>query len=113
MWDLWWAEWHWERISSEDFSLLQQIIIPAVIHVHFSLGAVTIGHTSCSSLLHVIIRYILLTFTLLSDLLDRPTLAIVYRMGVFIFSFYVFCNASFCVGELNVVLLKLKLMLKY
>ena len=54
MWDLWWAEWHSEGISPENFSLLLQTIIPSVIHTHFSLVAVTIGHTSCIIVLHVL-----------------------------------------------------------
>jgi hypothetical protein len=101
-----WAEWHFERIFSEDFSLPLQII-PSVIHVHFSLGAVTIGHHVLAYCMFwpfsAIIRYILLTFTFPSDLLDLPTLAIVYRMDVFMFSLHVLCTASLCVGELSII----------
>jgi hypothetical protein len=36
MWDLWWTEWHWDRVSSEFFGVSS---VTVVLHTHVSSGA--------------------------------------------------------------------------
>jgi hypothetical protein len=42
MWDLWWAKWHWDRISSST-SDSYDIFIPSTVPHSTSPGAATIG----------------------------------------------------------------------